>query len=398
LNRLIARNLEARYITSETAKLPSRKTILKSLQSKDEFDVLIIGGGSTGAGAALDATLRGLKVACVEREDFSSGTSSRSTKLIWAGSRYLVQAFVELLSTNSLKSPAKSVRKFIGDFKMVLNCHRERGFLMDTQPHLTNWLPLAVPMTSWILWPPPFNFWPAALGPLGIFTAFFKFYDALGGFKCPPSHIMIPRRARRKFPQLANADIKYCSIFYEGQHDDSRTNIAIAQTAAREGASIANYCNVVRLIRAGELDTTVKPQEKNKIVAAEIRDEITGEQFILHAKTILFCGGPFTDELRKLENKEAKNIVNGAGGIHIVLPAYYAPSGIGLVDMNTSDGRFLFFLPWEGHVLIGTTDHKQTASMRPEASEFEIRWLLAEASKYLSNEFHVRREDVLSAW
>jgi glycerol-3-phosphate dehydrogenase len=221
---------------------------------------------------------------------------------------------------------------------------------------------------------------------------------------------MLPARAKRKFPQLANNNIKYCSVFYEGQHDDARTNLAIAQTAAREGALIANYCNVVRLLRADELEAATgekfestenqqgNSMSKNKIVAAEIRDEISGKTFILRTKSILFCGGPFTDELRALENPKAKKIVNGAGGIHIVLPQYYAPSGIGLVDMNTSDGRFLFFLPWEGHVLVGTTDHKQAASMRPEASEVEIRWVLAEASKYLNPELRVRREDVLSAW
>lgn len=182
-----------------TANLPSRESTLSGLQSREEeYDVLIIGGGATGCGAALDAAARGLKVLCVEREDFGSGTSSRSTKLIWGGSRYLVQAFVSLLSYDLLRSPLATIKKFMADFNMVLNCHRERKFLLDKQPHLTNWLPIAVPITRWILWPPPFNFPPAALGPLGLFSAFFKFYDSLTGFTCPPSHIMNNSRAQRK--------------------------------------------------------------------------------------------------------------------------------------------------------------------------------------------------------
>lgn len=116
-----------------------------------------------------------MSVACVEREDFSSGTSSRSTKLIWGGSRYLVQAFVSLLSRELFLSPKATVRRFLADFKMVLNCHRERTFLLQQQPHLTSWLPIAVPLSTWIQWPPPFGFPLASVGPLGLFPLFFKF-------------------------------------------------------------------------------------------------------------------------------------------------------------------------------------------------------------------------------
>ena len=207
---------------------------------------------------------------------------------------------------------------------------------------------------------------------------------------------MTSSRAKRKFPQLAVNEIIYCPIFYEGQHDDARTNLAIAQTAAVEGATIANYCEVVELIR--EKDESRNDQSKKKVIGVMIKDIINHQIFPVYSKTILFCGGPFTDELRKLENPESKDIVNGAGGIHIVLPSYYAPNGIGLVDMSTSDGRFLFFLPWEKHVLVGTTDHRAKASMRPEADEAEIQWVLTEAKKYLSPELAVRRQDVLSAW
>lgn len=126
-------------------------------------------------GAALDAISRGLKVACIEREDFSSGTSSRSTKLLWGGSRYLVQAFVNLLSINLILSPISTIKRFYHEFRMVLHCHKERIFMLEMQCHLAKWVPIAVPLTSWLLWPPPFNFIPAAVGPLGIFPLFFKF-------------------------------------------------------------------------------------------------------------------------------------------------------------------------------------------------------------------------------
>ena len=155
-----------------------RAAVLKRLRAStpaESYDVVIIGGGCSGAGSALEASLRGLKVACIERSDYSSGTSSRSTKLLWGGSRYLVQAMVTLFSPRSLLSPVASVKAFIADFKMVMNCHRERKFLLEVQSHLTNWLPIAVPMPRWIQWPPPFNYPLAALGPLGIYPIFFKF-------------------------------------------------------------------------------------------------------------------------------------------------------------------------------------------------------------------------------
>ena len=136
---------------------------------------MVIGGGSTGAGVALDAASRGLKTACIEMEDFSSGTSSRSTKLIWGGSRYLVQALMNLFSFNIIKDPVTTIKKFKADFNMVLNCHRERKFLLQTQPHLTTWLPIAVPIKQWIMWPPPFDYYPASIGPLGLFSLFFLF-------------------------------------------------------------------------------------------------------------------------------------------------------------------------------------------------------------------------------
>lgn len=156
------------------------------MRRKEEFDVLIVGAGATGSGAALEAALRGMKVCCVEREDFSSGTSSRSTKLIWGGSRYLVQAIVSLLNFDLrlIRSPIKTVKRFVEDIKMVMSTHRERKFLLLTQNHLAYWLPIAVPLSSWIQWPPPFGFPPAAIGPLGLYSLFFKLVSVFPRSAC----------------------------------------------------------------------------------------------------------------------------------------------------------------------------------------------------------------------
>jgi glycerol-3-phosphate dehydrogenase len=173
---------------------------------------------------------------------------------------------------------------------------------------------------------------------------------------------MTPTRARRKFPQLDNTHIKYCSIFYEGMHDDSRTNLALALTAAAHEATILNYCEVTALTR---------PAGQTRVTGAIVCDRVTGAVFTVRAKAVLICGGPFTDELRRMEQLDGSRFtpaVTGSSGslvymmytcgytslchylyagVHIVLPAYFAPPSFGFVDMSTSDGRFLFFLPWQ---------------------------------------------------
>lgn len=370
--------------------LPTREDQVESLRSGDEYDVLIIGGGATGAGAALDAATRGLSVACVERGDFASETSSRSTKLIWAGIRYIGTAVAALLQWRSFLNPKKAWDNFIGEFKMVLGAHRERRFLLETQPHLTNWVPIAVPINKWFMWPAPMGHPIFSLAPVTL-PLVFKFYDSLSKFTCPPSHVLGKKAANDKFPQLSRA-IKYASVFYEGQHNDARTNTTIALTAAAKGAHIANYVEVVGMLKDGT----------GKVVGVRARDHQAPEgvdpEFDIHAKSVVLCGGPFTDPLRALEDADSKPAVSGAAGTHIVLPGYYCPRDMGLLDINTSDGRFLFFLPWLGSTIVGTTDRKGTPTSDPAPPEDEIQWILNEVSKYLSPDLRVRRTDVLSAW
>merc|ERR1712238_117443 len=187
---------------------------------------------------------------------------------------------------------------------------------------------------------------------------------------------------------------------YEGQHNDARTATCIALAAAEEGATITNHTEMVGIVREGDLNdesTTLKKGE-GKAVGAIVRDKISGKEFVVRARSIIFAGGPFTDGMRKMEDPKSKPAVNGAAGTHIILPGYYSPDGFGLLDVNTSDGRFLFFLPWEGNTLVGTTDRKGTPTSSPGPPEDDVQYLLKECEKYISPDLKIRRSDVLSSW
>ena len=185
--------------------------------------------------------------------------------------------------------------------------------------------------------------------------------------------------------------MKFAADFYEAQHNDARTNVAIALSAAEYGANICNYVEGTELI--------FKKGGGKEAVGIKARDVMGGgDDMEIRAKKIIFAGGPYTDLMRKMEDKDTKPAVQGASGSHVVLPGYYCPKDMGLLDYNTSDGRFLFFLPWQGHTLVGTTDKKCDAETLPAAPEDEIQWILNECGKYLSNDLRVRRSDVQSAW
>eukprot|EP00928_Gymnodinium_smaydae_P077238 TRINITY_DN6046_c0_g1_i5.p1 TRINITY_DN6046_c0_g1~~TRINITY_DN6046_c0_g1_i5.p1 ORF type:complete len:550 (-),score=100.63 TRINITY_DN6046_c0_g1_i5:314-1930(-) len=202
---------------------------------------------------------------------------------------------------------------------------------------------------------------------------------------------MSSERARGEFPQMDGKRMKYVSVFYEGAHNDSRTNVAIALTAAMYGTAIANYAKVV----------SIAFDDKGVACGADVVDQIApnAQPFRVKAKKVIYAGGPFTDGLRQLsEGSDTKPVVNGSGGTHIVLPPYYCPRHLGMVDMMTSRGSFLFFLPWEGYTLVGTTDVKTTPDLHHEVPEDEIQYLINECEKYLSPSLRVRRRDVMSAW
>lgn len=383
---------DPKEVPGPTEKIPSRAEQVRRLQqSNEELDVLVIGGGATGAGIALDAANRGLGVACIERGDFASETSSRSTKLVWAGLKYMATASAAVLSPKLFTSPVATVKDFLGEMHMVLECHQERKFMLVQQPHLCNWVPIAIPFTKWHISPPPFNHWLFGFFPV-LAPFVMKFYDALSLFQCPPSYIMTSKKAKEVFPQLAHENIIYSSVFYEALHNDARTNLAIAMSAAEKGANIANYV---------EMEDVIREENSKKVVGIHAVDRLTGQKFTVRAKNVVFAGGPFTDDLRDMEAEEgetAKPAVQGGAGSHIILPSYFCSSQMGLLDYNTSDGRFLFMLPWQGHTLVGTTDKKEAARTLPNSPQDEIDWMLNECKTYLTSDLEFRRSDVMSAW
>ncbi|XP_057303376.1 glycerol-3-phosphate dehydrogenase, mitochondrial-like [Hydractinia symbiolongicarpus] len=346
--------------------LPSRSDLLTSLKDREtEYDVLVIGGGATGCGVALDACSRGLKTALVEKYDYSAGTSSRSTKLIHGGVRYLQKAIMKLDREQ---------------YRMVKEALHERANLLAIAPHIATPLPIMLPVYKW--WQVPY-FW------VGI-----KMYDLVAGRQqVKSSYFMGKRKALESFPMLKSENLCGAIIYYDGQQDDSRMNLAIAMTAIRKGATCVNHVEVTRLL--------FKKDDNNHtetVCGAHIRDTLTGEEWDVKAKCVVNATGPFTDAIRKLDNKESMNICQPASGVHVVLPDYYCPKDMGLLDPSTSDGRVIFFLPWEGKTIVGTTDKKCDVTYNPEPSEEEIQFILNEVKRYVNPDIQVRRGDVLSAW
>ncbi|KAK4610326.1 Glycerol-3-phosphate dehydrogenase, mitochondrial [Fulvia fulva] len=332
----------------------------------NEYDLLIIGGGATGAGIALDAASRGLKVACVERDDFASGTSSKSTKLVHGGVRYLEKAVFEL---------------DYNQYKLVKEALRERRYFLDTAPHLSQWLPIMIPVNKW--WQAPY-FWAGT-----------KAYDFLAGSENIESSYFLTRsKALDAFPMLKKDGLWGALVYYDGAHNDSRMNASLAVTAALYGATMINHMEV----------TGLEKDANGRLCGATVKDLVpekdgkTGESFNIKAKGIINATGPFTDSIRKLDDQKVPEIVAPSSGVHVILPGYYSPSNMGLIDPRTSDGRVIFFLPWQGNTIAGTTDAPCDIEQNPVAQEKEIDWILNEVQNYLQPEINVRRGDVLAAW
>ncbi|KAL8698202.1 MAG: hypothetical protein Q9201_006700 [Fulgogasparrea decipioides] len=330
------------------------------------YDLLVIGGGATGAGIALDAATRGLKVAMVEREDFAAGTSSKSTKLVHGGVRYLEKAVWNL---------------DYDQYKLVKEALRERKYFLDTAPHLSNWLPIMIPVQKW--WQAPY-FWAGT-----------KFYDFLAGSEgIESSYFLTKSRALDAFPMLKKENLFGALVYYDGAHNDSRMNVSLAMTAALYGATVVNYAEVVGL----EKDAS------GKLIGAKVKDRIEerngkkAQEFSIKAKGIINATGPFTDAIRKMDEPQTQEIVAPSSGVHVILPGYYSPSKMGLIDPKTSDGRVIFFLPWQGNTIAGTTDAPAAIKQDPIAGEEEINWILSEIRGYLAPDLNVRRGDVLAAW
>ena len=338
----------------------NREEHLERLKT-ETFDLLVIGGGATGAGVALDAASRGLSVALVERDDFSAGTSSRSTKLIHGGVRYLEQA----------------VKKFDRtQFNLVRDALKERAILLKIAPHLSRELPLVTPLYNWLEVP--------------YYMTGLKLYDALAGkAKLQPSRFVDAQEALNRFPMLKPEGLRGGVLYYDGQFDDARMNVSIALTAATLGAAVANHVEVTALCKE-------TGKENGVISGAALRDTLTGEGWEVSAKVVVNATGPFTDAVRHMDDPDAPAMLSASSGAHIVLDERFSPPATGLLIPQTEDGRVLFLLPWLGHTLIGTTDHPAPITPHPEATEDDIAYILRHVHRYFS--LPVSREDVKASW
>jgi glycerol-3-phosphate dehydrogenase len=358
----------------------------KSDAPNEPFDILIIGGGATGAGAALDAATRGLRVALVEGEDFASGTSSRSTKLVHGGVRYLEKAVFQL-------DP--------GQLKLVFEALRERRTLLRNAPHLAWPLPIATPCYK--AWEVPY-YW-----------AGMKAYDLvafLGGGSLEMSKFLTARESLAAFPNLAltrsddpekNA-LKGAVVYRDGQFDDARLAVALAATASAAGATVLNHARVDRLLFEEVSDEGTDGISTNetgtpRVTGALVRD-VSGSRksapFPVRARCVINATGPFTDGVRRMVDARRETIMTPAGGTHVVLPAHFAPETCGLIVPKTKDGRVVFLLPWLGGVVAGTTDAPAPVTLAPRPSAEEVGFILEAVAPYLAAP--ARREDVLSAW
>ncbi|RPB25952.1 DAO-domain-containing protein [Terfezia boudieri ATCC MYA-4762] len=352
------------------------------------YDLIIIGGGATGCGIALDAASRGLKVALIERDDFSSGTSSKSTKLVHGGVRYLEKAVKEL---------------DYNQYLLVKEALKERAVFLETAPHLSMSLPIMLPIYQW--WKAPY-YWAGT-----------KAYDFLAGKENLESSYFLTRgKAMEAFPMLKEEGLVGALVYYDGSHNDSRMNVALAMTSALYGATVVNHMEVTQLLKDsfGQI-TGVKVQNclpptttptvtsvKKSFFSSSFPSSQSSSQdttgFEILAKGVINATGPFTDSIRSLDSPSATPIVAPSSGVHIVLPGYYSPARMGLIDPSTSDGRVIFFLPWQGNTIAGTTDAPTTITQHPMPREEEINWILSEVRRYLAPDINVRRGDVLAAW
>ncbi|KAL5038386.1 hypothetical protein BDV3_006443 [Batrachochytrium dendrobatidis] len=367
----LAQTIDASNLKQDTIDLLHGLT--QSSERDDQvFDVLIVGGGATGVGCALDACTRGLRTALVERDDFASGTSSRSTKLVHGGVRYLEKAFMEM---------------DYEQYKLVVEALHERGIFLKIAPYLAYQLPIMLPISQW--WKIPY-YWVGA-----------KAYDILAGSEgLAHSYFLTRSRALEAFPMLKKDRLKGAIVYYDGAHNDSRMNVAISLTAIAHGAVVANHVEVVGILKKARVTNVGKHGlGDEEIYGAVVKDTLSGESWTIRTKGIINATGPFTDEMRKLDGGvNTEKIVAPSAGVHIILPNYYSPRNMGLLDPSTSDGRVIFFLPWQGSTIAGTTDSPTKVTSDPTPSDDDINWILKEIGNYLSPEIKVRRGDVLAAW
>ena len=338
------------------AALPTqRQALIERLAQDRHYDLAVIGGGATGLGVALDAAARGFSVVLLESHDFAKGTSSRATKLVHGGVRYLAQ----------------------GNIALVREALHERTTLLKNAPHLAQ--PLAFVMPSYKLWETPF------------YGVGLKMYDALAGKAgLGRTEFLSRSETLRCLPTAQAQGLKGGVKYWDGQFDDARLALAIARTAATKGALLVNYCPVIGLLH-----------DAGKVVGLRCEDAETGRQMQVHARCVVNAAGVWVDELRAWDGeaigRPAKPMVAPSQGVHLVVDSAFLPGDHALMVPKTADGRVLFAVPWLGKVILGTTDTpRHDLAREPNAFKDEVDFILGESARYLQRA--PTRADVRSIW
>jgi len=329
----------------------NRNIFIKSLDN-NSWDIIVIGGGATGLGTALDASARGFKTLLLEQSDFAKGTSSRSTKLVHGGVRYLAQ----------------------GNIALVYESLRERGVLLENASHLVKKQPFIIPCYTW------FSKIKYLLG--------LKIYDFLAGkYSFGRSRLLKKEELVQDMPMIKSEGLKGGIEYWDGQFDDARLAINIAQTCAEKGGTLLNYFKVTGLLKNSD----------GKITGVTAYDLENGKEYQLKAKVIINATGVFVDEVLHMDNASRKPIVRLSQGVHIVLDQSFLKSNKAMLIPETADGRVLFAVPWHNYVLLGTTDTPlETPSLEPVALDEEVEFILKTAGQYLTRQPSAK--DVLSVY
>ncbi len=327
----------------------TRAAIFASLA--DDFDVLVLGGGATGLGIAVDAATRGYRTALIEAGDFAQATSSRATKLVHGGVRYLAG----------------------GQIHLVYEALHERAVMVRNAPHLVHPLPFIIPANH--AWELPY------------YGAGLSLYDLLSGkASLGPTRVLGKRATLDRIPGLKADHLSGGVLYHDGQFNDARLSLALARTARDHGAVVANYARCVRLLH-----------DQGKVTGAIVRDEETGTGIEVRAKVIINATGIFVDELRRMDEPTRPTLLSVSRGSHIVVRAELLGGSTAIMVPKTDDGRVIFLIPWQGRVVIGTTDiPAPNPIMEPGHTEAEIDYLLELANLYLVQ--RITRDDILSVF
>jgi len=347
-------------IPNAVAPIPTvRDKLLHRLAQEHNYDLAIVGGGATGLGVALDAAARGFKVVLVESHDFAKGTSSRATKLLHGGVRYLAQ----------------------GNIGLVREALHERTTLLHNAPHLAQPLPFVMPSYRW--WEKPF------------YGVGLTLYDMLAGSAgLGKTEFLDTQEALGLLPMASPGGLKGGVKYWDGQFNDARLALALARTAARHGALLVNYCKASNLLFEG-----------GKVAGLKCEDTLTGKPYTIHARCVVNAAGVWVDALRELDgvaNKDdgrhpTRAMVAPSQGVHIVVDREFLGGECALMVPKTSDGRVLFAVPWLGKVILGTTDTpRHDLPREPEAFKPEVDFILNESARYLRRA--PTRADVKSVW